>query len=313
MARKPRIEYEGAFYHVITRGNRREKIFRDTRDILKYLEILSGYKRRHQFCLYSYVLMSNHIHLLMETTKTPLSKTQQGINQSYTMYFNRRYKTVGHLFQGRYKAILCDRDTYLLSLIKYIHLNPIRAKMVKELQEYKWSSHMHYAGKEKKNGMVDMDRVLRMFSEDKVTSRKLYKDFMRDGLDVKRDDVYKTIDQRVLGNEEFLDSVMEKYGGEIEKTKKAKEYTLGEIARGVEKANGITLKQIRKHNKTNHITLARKLFVIAAREYGYKGQEIAAHIRRDPAIISTSLKFRKLLEEDLERVIRSLKNLNSQA
>ncbi len=220
---------------------------------------------------------------------------------------------MGHLFQGRYKAILCDRDTYLLSLIKYIHLNPVRAKMVKELREYKWSSHKHYAGKEKKNGIVDMDRVLRMFSEDKVTSRKLYKDFMRDGLDVKRDDVYKTIDQRVLGNEEFLDNVMEKYDGEIEKAKKAKEYTLGEIARGVEKVSGITLKQICKHNKIKHITLARKLFVIVAREYGYKGQEIATHIRRDPAIISTSLKFKKLLEEDMESVIRSLKNLNSQA
>ena len=179
--------------------------------------------------------MSNHIHLLMETVKVPLSKTQQGINQSYTMYFNRRYKTVGHLFQGRYKAILCDKDSYLLSLIKYIHLNPVRAKMVRELKEYKWSSNKSYADKACKNGIVDTDRVLRMFSEDKATSRTLYREFMGDGIDIKRDDVYKTIDQRVLGSEHFLDSVMEKYDGAIEKSKKEKEYTLGEIARGVKK------------------------------------------------------------------------------
>ena len=132
MARKPRIEYEGAFYHVITRGNRREKIFRDKKDFLKYLEILSHYKKRYRFRLYSYVLMSNHVHLLMETGKVSLSKVKQGINQSYTAYFNRKYKTVGHLFQGRYKALLCDRERYLLSLIKYIHFNPVRAKMVKD-------------------------------------------------------------------------------------------------------------------------------------------------------------------------------------
>ncbi|NIM99361.1 MAG: hypothetical protein GTN46_02955, partial [Gammaproteobacteria bacterium] len=154
---------------------------------------------------------------LMETAKVPLSKTQQGINQSYTMYFNRRYKTVGHLFQGRYKAILCDRDSYLLSLVKYIHCNPVRAKMVKELQEYKWSSHECYANKESKNGIVDTDRVLKMFSEDKATSRTLYREFMGDGIEIKRDDVYKTIDQRVLGSEHFLDRVMEKYDGELEK------------------------------------------------------------------------------------------------
>ncbi|UCH82292.1 MAG: transposase [Nitrospiraceae bacterium] len=233
MARKPRIEYEGAFYHVITRGNHRETIFRDNKDFMKYLEILSDYKRRHHFHIYSYALMSNHIHLLMETAKTPLSKTQR-INQRYTMYFNRRYKTVGHLFQGRYKAILCERDTYLLTLIKYIHLNPVRAKMVKAVQDYKWSSHKYYADEEEKNGIVDTAPVLRIFSEDKVTSRKLYKDFMRDGTVIKRNDVYSTIDQRVLGSEEFLDSVLEKYDGEIENEKKGKEYTLREIARGIE-------------------------------------------------------------------------------
>jgi len=312
MARKPRIEFEGAFYHVVTRGNQRQKIFRDERDYLKYLEILSHYKRRYRFRLYSYVLMSNHLHLLLETAGTPLSKIQQGINQSYTMYFNRRHKTVGHLFQGRYKAILCDRDAYLISLVKYIHMNPLRAKMVEDLKEYRWSSHRYYADKGQNNGLVDTDRVLRMFSEDKTTSRRFYRDFMGDAIPVKREDVYAAIDQRVLGDEVFLDSVMDKYDGEIKKEKKKKEYTLGEIAGAIEGVKGVTLKQIRMHNKKKDTASARKLFALTAREYGYSGKEIADHIRRDPAIISASLRDRDLLKEDMEGVFRLLKKLNSQ-
>lgn len=108
MARKPRIEFEGGFYHVITRGNQRQKVFIDEKDFLKYLEFLSDYKDRYGFSIYAYVLMSTHIHLLIETGKVGLSRILQGINQCFTMYFNWRYGTVGHLFQGRYRAILCD-------------------------------------------------------------------------------------------------------------------------------------------------------------------------------------------------------------
>jgi len=126
MPRKPRIEYNGAFYHVITRGNQRQKTFKDQADFEKYLQILAIYKNRYHYRLYTYVLMDNHVHLLIETGETPLSKILQGINQSYTLYFNRLYRTVSHLFQGRYKAILCDRDNYLLALLKYIHQNPLR-------------------------------------------------------------------------------------------------------------------------------------------------------------------------------------------
>ncbi len=119
------------------------------------MEVLSSYKERYDFFLYAYVLMSNHVHLLMETQKTPLSKILQGINQSYTMYFNRKYETVGHLFQGRYKAILCDRDEYLLALVKYIHNNPVRVKITRTFYEYQWSSHQSYVQKTKGQDIVD--------------------------------------------------------------------------------------------------------------------------------------------------------------
>ena len=101
MARKPRIQFEGAFYHVITRGNQRQKVFRDNEDFQKYLDILSRYKDLYKYLLYAYVLMNNHLHLLIETRETPLSKILQGISQSYTAYFNRRYRTVARLNWGQ--------------------------------------------------------------------------------------------------------------------------------------------------------------------------------------------------------------------
>src|SRR4030066_947071 len=266
MARNPRIEFEGAFYHVITRGNQKQKIFRDKEDYLKYLEILSGYKTRYRYSLYSYVLMSNHVHLLVETQKIPLSKILQGINQSYTAYFNKRYKTVGHLFQGRYKAILCDRDEYLLSLVKYIHLNPVRAKIVKFPDKYQWSSQHSYIKKTDGINIIDTDQVLRMFSEEKQSARKLYSAYMSDSQIVKKDDVYNTIGQRILGSEEFLERVIEKYDGELKKEKREREYTLFEIAKGVEKIYGITLKQIRERSKSETIILGRRLLNLVAKE-----------------------------------------------
>lgn len=316
MARKPRIEFEGAFYHVITRGNQKQKIFRDKEDYLKYLEILSGYKTRYKYSLYSYVLMSNHVHLLIEAQKIPLSKILQGINQSYTAYFNKRYKTVGHLFQGRYKAILCDRDEYLLSLVKYIHLNPVRAKIAKAPDEYQWSGHHNYAKKSDKKGIVDEDQVLRMFTEDKTKARKLYRAFMDAGITVRKDDIYSTIDQRILGDERFADKIMERYDEGIEQRRRKKEYRLSEIATVIEEAYDITLGQIRQKGKDRGISKGRKLLSLVANEYGYKGKEIAEYIKKDPAIVTRHLKEKNDFRREIEKLIKVLKdkrpNVNKQ-
>ena len=128
MARKPRIEFPGAFYHIIVRGNNRQKIFADDEDYKYFLGRLNHYKERFKFVLFAYVLMPNHIHLLLETGEVPLSRIMQSLQFTYTQKFNRRHKKVGHLFQGRYKAILCQKESYLLELIRYIVLNPVRAR-----------------------------------------------------------------------------------------------------------------------------------------------------------------------------------------
>ena len=273
MARKPRIEFEGAFYHVIVRGNQRQKIFKGKQDYLKYLQIIINYKASYHYYLYSYVLMSNHIHLLLEIRDTPLSKIMQGINQRYTMYFNRKYKTVGHLFQGRYKAILCDRDAYLLSLIKYIHLNPVRAKIVENISQYQWSSHHEYAKKTKKKGMIDVDQVLMMFSEDKISARKLYRAYMGDEVSIKKENIYRTVDHRILGEEQFVEDVMERQDVKLSQERRAREYSMAEIAKAVEKVMGIKLKQIRQKSKSREISRGRQIISIVANEYGYKGKE----------------------------------------
>ena len=250
--------------------------------------------------------MNNHVHLLVETQEIPLSKILQGINQSYTMYFNKRYKTVGHLFQGRYKAILCDKDAYLLSLIKYIHLNPVRAKITKIPEEYKWSSHFNYLERVK-DSIVDTDQVLRMFSENKAQARKLYGAYIADGISIKKEDIYRTVDQRILGDEGFVDKVTEKTEESFECKKKRHEYSLEEIAKKVEQIFGITLRQLREKSKDRGITTGRKLMSFAAKEYGYKGKEIAEYLCKDPVVVSRYIRERNNFSGEVEKICSSLR------
>jgi len=308
MARRPRIEFEGAFYHVITRGNQRQKIFKDEEDLEKYLTILASYKERYKYFLYAYVLMSNHVHLLIETRVIPLSKIIQGINQSYTMYFNRKYRTVGHLFQGRYRGIICDKDAYLLSLIKYIHLNPLRARIVKKPEGYKWSSHRSYSYSEKNEGaFVDTDQVLRMFSEYKAQARKLYRAYINDSVRIKKEEIYNTVDQRILGEEGFVEKVGERIEEEIERRKKRHEYSLQEIAKAVEQISGITLKQLREKSEDKKVLTYRKLVSLIAKEYEYRGKEIAKYLQKDPSVITRYLKKGDSFKLEIEQVMKKLK------
>ncbi len=125
MARRPRLFAPGLLYHVMVRGNQRQKTFLKEQDYQVYLERVAKYRKRCDAVLYAYCLMPNHVHLLLETSREPLAKFMQGLQQSYTQYFNRTHHKVGHLFQGRYKALVCEKERYLLALIRYIHLNPV--------------------------------------------------------------------------------------------------------------------------------------------------------------------------------------------
>jgi putative transposase len=286
MPRKPRIEYSGAFYHVIVRGNQKQRIFKDPADFQKYLLLLTAYKNRTGCRVYAYVLMNNHVHLLIETKDIPLSKVMQGLNQTYTMYFNKRYRTVGHLFQGRYKAILCDRDAYLLGLLKYIHQNPLRAKIADILDSYLWSSHHAYTGKNNPLSIVDTDTVLRIFSENKGRARRKYREFMADRDTLGKDAVYATIDQRLQGDETFVEEVQAKSEQQVAKEKRKKAHSLAAMAKAVASTTGVGLEELRSATKQGRVMAGRRLMSVVARHYGYKGKEIAEFLQKDPAAVT---------------------------
>jgi len=170
MARALRIEYEGAFYHVTSRGNKRKKVFFSKSDYQRFKSYLESAIEKYDYRLHAYVLMGNHYHLLIETGKANLNKLMHYINGSYTNYINRRKGRSGHLFQGRYKAILIDRDNYLLELSRYIHLNLVRAGIVKSPQDYPLSSYSSFI-KKKGEKIVYRDLIWAMTSK-KVTVRE---------------------------------------------------------------------------------------------------------------------------------------------
>ena len=216
MSRKPRVQYEDAFYHVIVRGNQQQKVFMEDEDFRQYIDRLKSYQKRYDFTLYAYVLMSNHVHLLLEQKQTPLSRIMQGVQQSYTMYYNAKYGKTGHLFQGRYKAIICDQDSYMLELIRYIHLNPVRAEIVKHPSDYEWSSHPAYlAGKP--SDWIQVERPLSFINQDKEKAIAHYKAFIADGLKIgHREELYQLREQCYLGDEEFIEEAI----GRVKKLRK---------------------------------------------------------------------------------------------
>lgn len=172
MPNKKRIWYPGAIYHITTRGNRKQDIFQDCEDYYVYLRILHKIQHRCGFILYSYCLMTNHIHLEMETVDVEIGIIMRFINLFYTKYFNNKYNLVGHLFQGRYKSELIESYPYILQASKYIHLNPVKANIVDNPIDYKFSSYDILMGK-RESPLVDPHKIL-TYVEDSSTLYKKY-------------------------------------------------------------------------------------------------------------------------------------------
>lgn len=177
MGRKPRIEYRGATYHIIQRGNNREYIFRDINSKKYVLEITREYKTSMNFFIYGYVLMDNHYHMIIKTIDVPLQKIMHRINNRYSKYYNSVNGRTGHVFQNRYKAILVKDDKYLLSLLRYIHQNPVKAQICRNIREYIWSSDSAYR-KNIQNHLTDINFILNMFSSNRKKALQLYHNFM---------------------------------------------------------------------------------------------------------------------------------------
>lgn len=165
MARPYRLQAEGCFYHITSRGNNRKAIYISEKDRVKFLEYLTTAKDKFKFYVYAYCLMTNHYHMFIETTQANLSRIMQYLNTAYTTYYNVKRKHSGHLFQGRYKSILVEQDAYFAELTRYIHLNPVRAKIVTHPIQYPWSSYKAYI-QNKDDGFVDLNRVKQFLGMD---------------------------------------------------------------------------------------------------------------------------------------------------
>jgi len=212
MWRPLRISYPGAFYHVTSRGNERRSIYQTNRDFEKFIGYLESATERYGARIHCFCLMTNHYHLLLETPRGNLQAILHHLNTSYTNYFNTKNKRVGHLFQGRYKAILVEKDRYALELSRYIHLNPVRAQLVKHPIQYPWSSYSAYGEKKKRWSWLHTDFILAQISRNKRKALRGYQEYTQRGIAENLEDpLKKTVASTVLGSEKFIEWVRERW------------------------------------------------------------------------------------------------------
>ena len=205
MARPLRLEFEGAVYHVTSRGNARESIFLNNGDRMRFLEILADVVDRFGWICHAYCLMTNHYHLLVETPDANLSRGMHLLNGVYTQWFNHRHGRVGHLLQGRFKAILVEKESHLLELVRYVVLNPVRAKMVRSVRDWPWSSYRATAGQMDAPEFLTIAWILSQFDPAPQRAAREYRRFVRQGRGIHVWDELRA--GSLLGTDEFVDQL----------------------------------------------------------------------------------------------------------
>lgn len=301
MARPLRIEYEGALYHLTGRGNRRELIFADETDCQRFVQLLEESLKRYRIVLHAYVLMGNHYHLLAETELGNLGRWMHWLVTSYTVWFNRRHRRAGHLFQGRYKSILLEGKDYLLTLSRYIHLNPVRGVRLGKgelserrarLRAWRWSSYRGYAGLAKPEGMVEEGLVLGEMGGTRSKRRVEYRRFVEEGLvEPMASPLERAKWGAVLGDEDFQQRMRDRLSGWKEKKREVKAVRdckpmeePGRIVHAVARAYGLGADNVREQTgrkqeaKGVATTLVWDLCALSLREVGeyFGGMDYAA-------------------------------------
>ncbi|MDD5132042.1 MAG: transposase [bacterium] len=307
MPRDKRLELPGAVYHVIVRGLERREIYKDATDRKEFLRRLEKGLRETGDQCYGWVLMPNHFHLLIRSGTKPLNELMRGLLTGYALYFNRRHRRSGYLYQGRYKSILCQEDAYLLELVRYIHLNPMRGRLVKdliELNKYPWSGHSVIMGHHKLPWQ-ETGELLSMFGQKKCEAVARYLEFVKDGLAMgKRDDLtggglirsaggWEGVlllkkakerwqgDERILGDGDFVSQILKISEEELERKEKLRRegWTLDKLAERVCELMSIKKDELLRRSRLNNISRGRALFSYwASKELGVSGQEIAKYM-----------------------------------
>ena len=307
MARKPRIHYSGAVYHVMLRGNAGQAIFFTDEDRSHLYRLIDEGVERFGHRGHAFCLMDNHIHLAVQVADSPLSKSMQNLAFRYARWINRRKGRMGHLFQGRYKAVLVDANSYLLELCRYIHLNPVRAKLVKKPEAYPWSGHRAYLGKEKLPWLTT-EWVLSQFSERLGTARLRYAGFVDEGTEEgRRDEFHRGIyEGHLLGDDRFIARVHRKLGRKIEHAP-----SLKEIVAVVCKETRVREDGLLAPGKQRQAARTRVLVGLLATEFGSATlTEVSRYLGRDPATLSNgfrTMKERMTKEKDLKRSVDGIR------
>jgi REP element-mobilizing transposase RayT len=265
MARPLRIQYPGALYHVTSRGNARHPIFRNDLDRKTFLEVLATVTEDSRWLCHGYCLMANHYHLIIETPEANLSSGMRQLNGVYTMRFNWRHRTVGHVFQGRFKAILIQRESHLLEVCRYLVLNPVRAQEVKKPEESTWSSYSGTAGLAKPHDCLTVDWVLGQFGKNRRLAEKAYRDFVRAGIG--GESIWREVKaQSVLGEDSFVKELEAHAKG-------AKE--VKEIPRTQRYLNRPNLEQLFSGRVDRDKERRNRKIAEAVKDWGYSQKEIA--------------------------------------
>jgi REP element-mobilizing transposase RayT len=318
MPRKPRLHFPGAVYHVILRGNSGQDVFFDAGDRARFFLLLQESVERFGYRVHAFCLMTTHTHLAIQVGDIPLSRIMQNIGFRYTQFINRKYQRTGHLFQGRYKALLIDADSYLLELIRYIHLNPFRAGMVRFPDEYPWSSHPSYSGDLPRPPWLTMDWALAQFARNPVTATKRYRAFIDDGLgEGHRKDFHRgSFEGRALGDDAFIDQAL-LHAEEV----RAVAINLDQVIESVCSVYQLTAAELCKAGKTQPAAEARALAALLVRNCeALSLVKLAEFLKRDLSGLSQAARRIErrigtdgLLARKLEEVSRCLKISDCQA
>lgn len=307
MARKPRIHLPGGLYHVIFRGNGGQPVFLVDDDRFRFYLLLQEGTIRFGYRVHAFCLMTNHIHLAIQVGDIPLSRGMQNLSFRYTRWINWREKKTGHLFQGRYKAVLVDGDRYLLELIRYIHLNPVRAGMVEAPEEYPWSGHRAYLGKEVLPWLTT-DWMLGQFGKSAAKARDRYISFMRDGLGEEHRPEFHGKggeDSRLLGDDSFVDKCLS------DSDDIPLRLTAREIVEKVCRVYDLEEAELKTQSQSRNISEARAVAAWLARELGCATlSEVAKLVNRDVGSISSAvrrLSTRMQQTRDIAERMQSLK------
>ncbi len=318
MPRKARIDAAGALQHIIARGIERRKIFQTQADYTDFLERLGKILKETDTRCFAWALIPNHFHLLLKTGKAPIANVMLRLLTGYAVSFNRRHRRWGHLFQNRYKSILCQEDAYLMELVRYIHLNPLRAKLVKDmkaLDKYPYSGHGVVMGKYSSDWQ-NVETVLRLFADKVSLARRRYRFFVQKGIaQGKRHDLiggglvrssggwaavkalrqtkkYQKADERILGDGDFVEQVLAVAQERLERkyALAAKGVGLDHVAKKVAQLMNMDASEVFKPGKEKQRVQARSVLCYwAARELDYSMAELCRRLQLSAAAVSLSV------------------------